>query len=262
MELHDFLHKCWSGYSQITPDSGRIYELLSGRGERIVNDHVAFRTFNIPGIDRLSLGRFFEQWGYQRKEDMTFTEKKLLAAYWLHPDPALPKIFISELLLEKFEAPLQNWIRGLVGSLRPITEKTFLEPCWDPPRYEDYERFYPQSEYAAWTAAFGIRVNHFTVFFNSLKSFASLSELNDFLIANGFKMNTSGGLIKGTPAERLEQSSTLAQTIPWTFAGGNKQPVMSCYYEFALRYPLPSGELFQGFIPKSADKIFESTFKS
>ena len=35
--------------------------------------------------------------------------------------------------------------------------------------------------------------------------------------------------------------------------------VPSCYYEFARRYPLPSGELFQGFVPASADKIFEST---
>ncbi len=29
--------------------------------------------------------------------------------------------------------------------------------------------------------------------------------------------------------------------------------------EFAHRYPLPNGNLFQGFVAKSADKIFEST---
>ena len=34
---------------------------------------------------------------------------------------------------------------------------------------------------------------------------------------------------------------------------------VSRYYELAKRYPLPSGELFQGFVPASADKIFEST---
>ena len=35
--------------------------------------------------------------------------------------------------------------------------------------------------------------------------------------------------------------------------------IPSCYYEFARRYPLPSGEVFQGFVPESADTIFEST---
>jgi hypothetical protein len=30
-------------------------------------------------------------------------------------------------------------------------------------------------------------------------------------------------------------------------------------YEFALRYPMENGELYQGFIAASADKIFEST---
>ena len=33
------------------------------------------------------------------------------------------------------------------------------------------------------------------------------------------------------------------------------------YYEFAKRYALPSGLMFQGFIEGSADKIFESTNK-
>jgi hypothetical protein len=35
--------------------------------------------------------------------------------------------------------------------------------------------------------------------------------------------------------------------------------IPSCYYEFALRYPMENGELYQGFIAASADKIFEST---
>jgi hypothetical protein len=35
--------------------------------------------------------------------------------------------------------------------------------------------------------------------------------------------------------------------------------IPSCYYEFAQRYPDTNGELYSGFIAKSADKIFEST---
>jgi len=42
------------------------------------------------------------------------------------------------------------------------------------------------------------------------------------------------------------------------FTDGKKE-IPSCYFEFAKRYLLDSGELYQGFIAKSADKIFEST---
>ena len=64
------------------------------------------------------------------------------------------------------------------------------------------------------------------------------------------------------PEELLEQSSTMAKKVPHAFADKTAQ-IMGCYYEFARRYPIPGkpGQLFQGFIPKSADKIFESTFE-
>ena len=53
-------------------------------------------------------------------------------------------------------------------------------------------------------------------------------------------------------------SSTRAEQIVVDLAGESVK-LPSCYYEFAKRYALPSGELFQGFVPASADKIFEST---
>jgi hypothetical protein len=79
-----------------------------------------------------------------------------------------------------------------------------------------------------------------------------------FLVGHGFVLNTAGGAIKGTPAERLEQSSTRADEIAVELDGAPAR-LPSCYYEFAKRYPLPDGSLFQGFVPASADKIFEST---
>ncbi|MFP5459898.1 MAG: 2-oxoadipate dioxygenase/decarboxylase family protein, partial [Bacteriovoracia bacterium] len=109
-------------------------------------------------------------------------------------------------------------------------------------------------------AAFGYRPNHFTVFINALKSFADIQSLNVFLKEQGVKLNASGGEIKGTPAVYLEQSSTLANNIAVTFDDG-ELTIPACYYEFARRYPLASGELYQGFVAASADKIFESTSK-
>jgi hypothetical protein len=268
-ELKKFLDDTWQDYHRVTPDAPKIEELMRKRGEDFVNDHVAYRTFNIPGIRRQDLGRIFEQWGYKMasapEDELDFPDKKLKANYWMHDDPRMPKVFVSELLLEKCSPELQKWVRSFAEpaarKIGKLEAKHLMQANWEPVRYEDYERFYPESEYAAWTAAIGIRINHFTVLVNSLTTFKSLQEVNDFLRGSGFALNEAGGVIKGTPSELLEQSSTMAKKVDWTFAGGVRKPLMGCYYEFARRYPLPNGKLFQGFIPKSADKIFESTFE-
>jgi hypothetical protein len=85
-----------------------------------------------------------------------------------------------------------------------------------------------------------------------------LATLDRALEDAGFALNLSGGAIKGTPKDLLEQSSTRAEEIDVAFSDGVVR-VPSCYYEFARRYPQPDGSLFQGFVPTSADKIFEST---
>jgi hypothetical protein len=263
LKLDEFLTHAWKSYSELTPDAPLIHSLLELRGETTLNDHVAFRTFDLPGLSRLELGRVFEAWGYRDSgEELDFPEKKLKASYWLHPDQSKPKIFVSELLTAKVSSTLQSWIRDIAKPARKLSPEFFLEKSWNPPTHSDYERFYEESEYAAWTAAFGIRVNHFTVLVNSLKTFDSLQALNAFLLENGIVLNASGGLVKGTPQELLEQSSTQARKVPHRFAD-RTAPVMGCYYEFARRYPLPGTRngFFQGFLPKSADKIFESTFE-
>ena len=75
---------------------------------------------------------------------------------------------------------------------------------------------------------------------------------------NGFILNNSGGEIKGTPSDLLQQSSTIADKVNVKFLEGQFE-VPCCYYEFAQRYPDSTGQLYNGFIEKSADKIFEST---
>jgi hypothetical protein len=267
MKLEQFLERGWSEYAKITPDAPRIHSLLSHRGERVINDHVALRTFGIEGLGRLELGKIFEQWGYARREDFEFPEKKLRATYWLHPDTTLPRIFISELLMDEISPELRSWVSDLgrqaLARFKALSAEIFFEPAWEPVSFEDYSRHYGASEYAAWTAAFGIRVNHFTVSVNALRSFPDLGELNSFLKSSGILLTQTGGEIKGSPSQYLEQSSTQARRIPWKFAGGATHEVMSCYYEFARRYAVAgSDKLFQGFIPDSANRIFESTFES
>ena len=93
---------------------------------------------------------------------------------------------------------------------------------------------------------------------NNLETLNSLQDVNNLLLENNFKMNTSGGVIKGSPEQFLEQSSIMAEIISMEFEEGIFD-IPSCFYEFALRHQMKNGELYSGFIAKSADKIFEST---
>jgi len=256
------LEALWRDYVATTPQAERIHQLLGERGEVVRNDHVALRTYALPGIGIDALATPFEACGWKLQPDRyRFEDKKLVARYWKHDDPALPKVFISELCVNELSAAAVQIIEGLVRQLPAgFGERADLPWAGRPwnVRRAEYESLLVESEYAAWVAAFGFRVNHFTVNVNALTTFPDLSSLNAYVVDHGFRLNESGGVIKGTVAQCLEQSSTLADSVPVQFADANVR-IPSCYYEFARRYPLPSGELFQGFVPASADKIFEST---
>lgn len=127
------------------------------------------------------------------------------------------------------------------------------------PSWPAYQTLLAESEYAAWLSVMGLRANHFTISVNHLKEPVSLAGVNDLLKQAGFRLNDSGGEIKGTPESLLEQSSTLADRMTIRFDDGELREIPTCYYEFARRWPDVEGRLFQGFITESADRIFEST---
>ncbi len=260
--LDALLDRLWKDYAAINKQADGIYSLLTSRGEKIINDHIAFRTFNIPKVGIEALTKTFIRFGYLPKGEYTFKEKKLFARHYEHNNQSYPKIFISELKVEEMSAGLQKTVRQMVNQVPDALVKKW-DFClsgvpWKKLKYDEYKTLLDESEYAGWMSVFGFRANHFTVFVNYLKSFKTLQELNEFLKSNGFKLNSSGGEIKGSPQEYLEQSSTLAHPVVVEFAD-KKETIPACYYEFAKRYPFPDGKLFHGFVAQSADKIFEST---
>lgn len=261
--LPSLLDKMWQDYIAINPLAKKISDTLEAQGEKIINDHIALRTYNHPRVSVDVLAKPFLESGYQYKGDYHFPEKKLYAKHFEHADSSLPKIFISELKLEEFSPELQKTVNELIAQIPAGQENQFdfvsIGRPWKVST-EIYNKLLKESDYAAWVAAFGYRPNHFTVFVNVLKKFPELTTLNSFLKAQGFKLNESGGEIKGSKEVCLEQSSTLANNIEVTFEDA-KLTVPACYYEFAKRYPMTNGELYQGFVAASADKIFESTSK-
>lgn len=255
-------HNLWQNYCEVTPSAQRIHRLLDNtQGKSIVNDHIALRTFNLGRLNLDKLAAHFTALGYHQGGEYHFEAKKLYARHFEHPDPTAPKVFISELLVEQCSNTLQSIVHGLVDKANPsvVTDSNFLYSGrhWDLD-YATYQTLLEESEYAAWLAAWGYRANHFTVSVNHLSQFRTLSEVNQKLKDEGYRLNSSGGEIKGSPEELLEQSSTMADRAEVAFSD-QIVSIPSCFYEFALRYPMPDGELYRGFVAASADKIFEST---
>ncbi len=263
MNYQDIFNRLWSEYTLHNPSTKKIFDLFMAEGETVINDHVAFRTFSnqLTGIDVLA--SVFTSNGYAFVRDYHFEAKKLYAKHYEHKtDKNAPRVFISELLVDEFSPFLRktvsNWIAEIPPEAYGNEGLVYAGNLSGTPSYAVYEKLRTESEYAAWLYVNGFCANHFTVSVNRLNKYDSIEKVNAFLKSHGFLLNNGGGEIQGTPAELLEQSSTRAEKVSVVFSEGTFE-IPGCYYEFARRYPDADGNLYSGFIAKSADKIFEST---
>lgn len=263
MDLAIFFEELWKQYTVKTPSAQKIKSLFEAEGNTVFNDHIAIRTFNDPRVSIDVLAKPLLAMGYEVKGEYHFKTKKLYAKHFEHKsDLNAPKIFISELILEKFSVEFYGMVQDILNQvdLEILQQENLILKgrVWPTPSYHIYQKLLNESEYAAWMYVNGFCSNHFTVDVNKLETFNNLSQVNEFLKENGFQMNISGGEIKGSPSQLLEQSSILADVVTVDFKGDSKE-ITSCYYEFSYRYKNEQGAIFNGFIADSADKIFEST---
>ena len=266
--VNTLFENLWQDYVAITPSAQKIHAFLdsyeakhSDAKTQIINDHIALRTFNIAKVNMQKLAAHFLALGYSEQGQYVFAEKKLIAKHFEHPDDSLPKVFISELLVEEMPADVQRIIHTMIEEVKEdaTQQDNFLYSGahWQVSA-QDYDRLLAESEYAAWVSVWGFRANHFTVSVNHLSHFNELAELNSALKQAGFVLNQSGGEIKGGPDVLLAQSSTMADKITVQLSDAEKL-IPSCFYEFSQRYTMTNGRLYRGFVAASADKIFEST---
>lgn len=263
MNYKEIFEKLWIDYIRTNPHAEKVYDLFVAEGEEVINDHIAFRTFNDKRINIEVLSKLFIESGYIEKGTYHFENKHLFAKHFEHnTDKNAPRVFISELIIEDFSFDFQNLIKSTIDKIYieklNSAELIFSGNVWGKPSFTIYEELRRESEYAAWLYVFGFCANHFTVSVTDLKKLDSIQKVNQFLKENGFLLNDSDGEIKGSPDELLEQSSIKSGLIKILFEEGEFE-IPSCYYEFAKRYKDSNGELYSGFIAKSADKIFEST---
>ncbi|CAI7733170.1 unnamed protein product [Closterium sp. NIES-53] len=113
----------------------RIVQEADG-GRPVVQDHLAFRTFGVlhyslqvDGCGIESLAKVFMDFGYVRRDTLTFPAKKLRAFWFAPPEHSLaidetdeggvglrqlPRVFISELEVEKISSAAQVGVRERV----------------------------------------------------------------------------------------------------------------------------------------------------
>ena len=259
-KVTELFNHIWNQYLAVTPSAKKVHQLL-GSGNDVINDHVAYRTFNIEKVNLAKLAEHLLILGYKECGEYHFEAKKLYAKHFEHADTTMPKVFISELLVDKLSPQAQQIIHKLVDSIDVASVKKYnflySGKHWDI-SFSDYQTLLAESEYAAWLAAWGYRANHFTVSINHLDKFDTIQTVNNTIKTSGFALNTVGGEIKGDKIVMLEQSSTLADKATVEFSDKSVE-IPSCFYEFAKRYPTTQGKLYSGFVAASADKIFQST---
>ncbi|KAK3157717.1 hypothetical protein QOZ80_2AG0127000 [Eleusine coracana subsp. coracana] len=276
-------------YLSRNPTAKTILELVrSHDGDHICYDHFAFRTFGVNGYGINSLAKFFTDFGYVPREELRFPAKKLRALWFSPPTNdcytgtgihgPLPRIFISELLVDELSAQSQEIMHKYIktsgkGNKHAALASISGELTWEKPIYSDFLVLSRESEYAAWTLVNGYALNHATIATHRLESdIRSINKFNKFVEDNGFRLNSEGGTLKVSPDGLLQQSSTVADSALFTFADGVIESIPRSYIEFAERLLLPQFKDLQaeevkehhrrdGFEVGNADKIFESTSK-
>ncbi|KAL1806353.1 hypothetical protein ACET3Z_029421 [Daucus carota] len=275
-------------YLNRNPTAKAILELVhSTDNDHICYDHIAFRTFGVNGHGIDALAKFFLDFGYSQRDELCFPAKKL-KAFWFSPpslpipeggsgiNGPLPRVFISELLVDQMSSQAQDIIRKYTNiSDRACNHaalaSTLGSLTWEKPLHSEFQRLARESEYAAWTLVNGYALNHVTISVHRLTSqLKNIESFNRFIEENSFKLNSEGGVLKVSPDGLLLQSSTVADSFSFEFSDGVTDSVPCSYIEFAERTVLPQYKDMpekeikeyhrrEGFEVGNADKIFEST---
>ncbi|KAK7274741.1 hypothetical protein RIF29_15839 [Crotalaria pallida] len=284
------LESMQSVYLNRNPTAKAILDLVhSVENNSLCYDHLAFRTFGVNGYGIDSMASFFLDYGYTPREELRFPGKKLRALWFSPPADSfsgsgsgiygpLPRIFISELLVDQMSQKTQEIIRKYTESSGNGNKYAALASSlglltWEKPSYSEFQQLASESEYAAWTLVNGHALNHVTISTHRLKThLRDIKKLNQFIEESGFRLNSEGGVLKVSPDGLLQQSSTVADSVSFQFSDGVTESVPCSYIEFAERLVLPQYKNLpeteikefhrrDGFEVASADKIFESTSK-
>ena len=111
-----------------------------------------------------------------------FEAKKLTAVWLKHPNPAVPRVFVSQFRFEEGSPKLQAIVNRYMADWQdPIKSldlndataiNTYLHTAqWPTPTHADYTALQQESEYVSWVLYNKYYLNHFTISVHELDSF-------------------------------------------------------------------------------------------
>ncbi|EMS54715.1 hypothetical protein TRIUR3_31374 [Triticum urartu] len=199
-------------YLSRNPTAEKILDLVhSYDGDHICFDHFAFRTFGVDGYGINSLAEFFTDFGYESREELRFPAKKLRALWFSPPNNdgytragiygPLPRIFISELLVDELSAPSQEIIRKYIktsanGNKYAVLASTFGELTWEKPTYSDFQEIIRKyiktsangNKYAVLASTFG-ELTWEKPTYSDFQVLSRESEYAGWTLVNGYALN-------------------------------------------------------------------------
>ena len=66
-------NELWKRYTAQNPSAQAIHDLFTKEGENVINDHVAFRTFDDARMNIQILAKKFVKAGYEYKGEYNYT---------------------------------------------------------------------------------------------------------------------------------------------------------------------------------------------
>ena len=286
----------WKQYTERIPYAKLYADMVTGKGGKVVIDHIAFRTFNThcgeqpEGIRAIK--HILNYLEYKQVTKYSFPKKKLNAVHFEHPDATLPKIFVSQLEVSELPGWAQNMINKMVHNtsyllsdksieLLGILEENGSLPSeaaeylvndlvhyfrrpWNIPLKDDVLKINDVSQYGAWVLLHGNSVNHFAalVNFQDVKEWPDLETTCEALAAAGIPMKDE---IEGEKGSKLRQSATLAvkEEVKIKSENGFEKMIWTyAYFELVQRnYIEENGvqKLFSGFLGEQANHLFDLT---
>lgn len=290
------LDSLWAQYVSRVSYAKKYVELVVEKGGKVVNDHIAFRTFNTHTGEQpegiRAIKHILNYLDYKPVATYDFKKKKLTAFHFEHPDEMFPKIFVSQLEVDQLPDWAQQIIHDAVvdtpyilsdnsiellghlkkdGQIPKLAADALVEDLtqyfrrpWHAPKKEDVLQLNDVSQYAAWTLLHGNSVNHFTAFINyqDVKEWPDLETTCKALEAAGVPMKEA---IEGEKGSKLQQSATQAVKEDVEVIGEDG-PEMICwtyaYYELAERGFIEENgarKMFSGFLGEQATHLFDMT---
>lgn len=291
------LDELWWQYLRRVSYAQTYSTLVTNKGGKVVNDHIALRTLNThtgeqpEGIE--AIRHILNYLEYKQVGKYKFKKKKLNAIHFEHPNRLFPKIFVSQLEVSELPDWAQKMIKETVADtpyllsdksielLNVLKENRslpkeaadllileltgYFQRAWDIPSKEVVLKLNDVSQYAAWVLLHGNSVNHFSAFVNyqEVPEWPDIASTCKGLETAGVQMKQD---IEGIIGSKLQQTATQAvkEMVEVINQEGEIEKIKwtYAYYELAQRGLVEeNGEmkLFSGFLGEQADHLFDMT---